>query len=100
MPGFLRTLILGDFGNWLHTAEVEKRTDIVEGQLQLKRKLDQQQTHSIFELELAFAGLLTLLREKKVLSDTEIGQLVEKAELQAKELLLQKNRLVNPSIRD
>jgi hypothetical protein len=100
MSGLLRSLILGDLGNWSHTAEVEKRTELLEGHLQLKRRLDQEQTLSIFELELAFAGLLARLREKNLLSDTDINGLVEDAEVRAKELLDMKNRHVNASIRD
>lgn len=100
MSGLLRAFILGDLGNWLHTSELEERTDTLAGRLDLKRKLDEEQSQSIIELELAFAGLIGLLQKKGLLTNGEINTLIQNAENEAKDVIRLKNRLLNPTIRD
>ena len=99
MPGLFRTLILGDIGNWLHIRDVEEQADTTAFHLRLNKALDEEQTHSIVEMELAFANLLHLLQHKGILSETEISQLVDTTESDANQIMKLNNRTISTKLR-
>ncbi len=99
MSGLFRTLILGDIGNWLHTRDVEEQADITAFHMRLNQTLDDEQTRSIIELELAFANLLQLLQSKGILNDQEITQLVDNTESDANKIMKFKSRTPGTTLR-
>ena len=99
MSSFLGSMVFGDLGNWAHTKEVEKQSDTNAFKLKLKETLDKEQSLSIVELELAFASILSKLNEKGILSQEEILSSLETAETGAKNIMKQKNRTINASLR-
>lgn len=92
-------MVFGDLGNWAHTKEVEEQADTNAFQLRLKKALDNEQSLSIIELELAFASTLHLLNKKGILSESEITEILDSAEAGAEKIMKQKNRTINASLR-
>ncbi len=99
MSGLFRTLILGDIGNWLHISDVEEQANTTAFHMRLNKALDEEQTRSLVEMELAFANLLHLLHKKGILSETEISQLVDTTESDANKIMKLKNRTISTKLR-
>jgi hypothetical protein len=98
VSGLLRTLLLGDIGNWSHISDVENRAQILESHFKQNKKLDEEQSQSIIELELAFANLINLLLEKEMITGDEISAVISNAESDAKEAMKRYNSIINPSL--
>ncbi|MEM1013230.1 MAG: hypothetical protein AAGI46_13555 [Planctomycetota bacterium] len=83
--GWMRTLFLGDIGNRLDIADAERSIDDVRQVLRKGLRHDMGQDEQIRalkleneELEMGMAALVKLLKDKGVLDEAEVRQLVDK----------------------
>ena len=85
--GWARTLLLGDIGNRLDIADAEADVSSLYGELESTRQLDRSQDRSIrqlqdetAQLEVCVAALLRALRQKKILTTSELVKLADMLE--------------------
>jgi hypothetical protein len=80
--GLMRTLLLGDIGNYLDNEDNKKQTQVVQNRLNRKESKDRKQDKEIeeltrenIELKYTVSALIKILHEKDILSESELVKL-------------------------
>ena len=99
MSGFIKQILFGDYGNWWHTRDVHnhsiKQRDAIRKTIYKNTSIDEDQEERIIQLELICGTLLAILREKDLINESDITDLIEFAEKEAKSSVLAKKRIMN-----
>jgi hypothetical protein len=88
MSGFIKQLLFGDVGNWWQSNKVEndsiRQRNKIRENISLVHKSDNDQEKRIIQLEIIAGSLLGVIREKDLIDEDELKNIIDLAESEAK----------------
>ncbi len=87
MSGFIKQLLFGDMGNWWQTTKVEndsiRQRNKIRDNISVIRQSDNDQEKRIIQLEIIAGSLLGVIREKELIDEEELKNILDLAESEA-----------------
>ena len=88
MSGFIKQLLFGDTGSWRQTHKAEdgsiRQRNNIRKNISVAQKSESDQEHRIIQLEIIAGSLLGIIREKNLIDEDELKNILDLAESEAK----------------
>lgn len=88
MSGFIKQLLFGDMGNWWQTSKVEndsiRQRNKIRENISVVHKTDNDQEKRIIQLEIIAGSLLGVIREKNLIDEDELKNILDLAESESR----------------